>query len=181
MQKTTLKASILIWSIFLSLIISVTFIWISTKINQNLNNNNDLNKNIQIQNEIKNKLKSKNYSDKNFDNWYTLIFASQKNIKIWLKKDENIFINFPETSTWNISIINWWPIYYSWSIWTWIINNTYDINSIYWMLNIKNLWWYTKIQLDSNNNIQTQYQNYKIVKTIWNKKIIKTSWKVQNF
>jgi hypothetical protein len=36
MQKTNKRASILIWSMFLSLIISLSFVFISTKINQNL-------------------------------------------------------------------------------------------------------------------------------------------------
>ncbi|NDK07756.1 hypothetical protein EOM39_00750 [Candidatus Gracilibacteria bacterium] len=43
MQKTNNKASILIWSIFLSLVVSLSFVFVSTKINQNLALNTYLN------------------------------------------------------------------------------------------------------------------------------------------
>jgi hypothetical protein len=36
MQKTNLRASILIWSIFLSLTLTLSFVVISTKVNQNI-------------------------------------------------------------------------------------------------------------------------------------------------
>jgi peptidoglycan hydrolase CwlO-like protein len=39
MQKNSVQASILIWAIFLSLIMSVSFISISTKINKTIHNN----------------------------------------------------------------------------------------------------------------------------------------------
>jgi hypothetical protein len=58
MQKTNKKASILIWAIFLSLIISVTFISISTKINKNLKNNSEIINNIKINNEVINIINS---------------------------------------------------------------------------------------------------------------------------
>jgi hypothetical protein len=36
MQKTNIRASILIWSIFLSLTLTLSFVVISTKVNQNI-------------------------------------------------------------------------------------------------------------------------------------------------
>jgi hypothetical protein len=58
MQKTNIKASILIWAIFLSLIISVTFISVSTKINKNLRENYSLTDKINLENEIGNIINS---------------------------------------------------------------------------------------------------------------------------
>jgi hypothetical protein len=40
MQKTSLRASILIWSIFLSLVVTLSFVVISAKVNQNIRLNN---------------------------------------------------------------------------------------------------------------------------------------------
>jgi hypothetical protein len=53
MQKNNIKASILIWATFLSLIISVTFISISSKINKNIKNNKDYSKQLKIDSELK--------------------------------------------------------------------------------------------------------------------------------
>jgi hypothetical protein len=58
MQKTSKKASILIWATFLSLIITVTFVSISTSINKNLKNNSSLTEQFKNENEIKNLLNS---------------------------------------------------------------------------------------------------------------------------
>lgn len=52
MQKINKKASILIWAIFLSLIISLSFLSISTKITKNLKENSTNNKEIIGQNQI---------------------------------------------------------------------------------------------------------------------------------
>jgi hypothetical protein len=57
MQKNNISASILIWSIFLSLIISISFFSIATKISKNLKENNT-NKTIQQNILIENTLKS---------------------------------------------------------------------------------------------------------------------------
>jgi len=56
-QKINSKASILIWAIFLSLIVSVSFISISTKITKNLKNSFNINSNLEKQNKINNILK----------------------------------------------------------------------------------------------------------------------------
>jgi hypothetical protein len=57
-QKNNEKASILIWSIFLSLIISISFLSISTKITKNLKNNSKLDSDLEKQNKINNLIKS---------------------------------------------------------------------------------------------------------------------------
>jgi predicted PurR-regulated permease PerM len=59
-QKKDRKASILIWSIFLSLIISISFLSISTQITKNLKNANNLKNNLETENNINNLLKNTN-------------------------------------------------------------------------------------------------------------------------
>jgi hypothetical protein len=72
MQKNPRKASILIWAIFLSLIISVSFIEISTKINKNLKNNKNIINNIQLDLETENLINNititKNFTDQKLSN-----------------------------------------------------------------------------------------------------------------
>ncbi|MDP2396646.1 MAG: hypothetical protein Q8S84_04375 [bacterium] len=72
MQKNSTKASILIWAIFISLIISVSFIQISTKINKNLKNNekiiNSLNSYNEIDNNINEAIINNSYQNKVLEN-----------------------------------------------------------------------------------------------------------------
>jgi len=58
MQKTNIKASILIWATFLSLIITVTFVSISTNINKNLKNNLSLTDKFKLEDQINNIINS---------------------------------------------------------------------------------------------------------------------------
>ena len=57
MQKFNKKASILIYAIFLSLIISIMFIAISNKINLNLKQNKNISQNFDINDKIENYIK----------------------------------------------------------------------------------------------------------------------------
>ena len=57
MQKFNKKASILIYAIFLSLIISIMFIAISNKINLNLKQNKNISQNFDINDKIENSIK----------------------------------------------------------------------------------------------------------------------------
>jgi len=183
MQKNKNNASILIWSIFLSLILSITFIGISSKITKELKNNkNYLNQNNQ-NNFIKNKLKKRDYSNENFpSNNENIIFMQNKNYSWSLKKEEKIQIKFVENSNISINIINWWPIVYS-TIWTltssWIINSNTQM-TLSGSIILNNLWGYTIYNVISNKNILPPEIIYKVIKTIWNKKIIETKWIINN-
>ena len=188
MQKTNIKASILIWSIFLSLIISVTFISISTKINKNLKNNHNLTSSIKIDNEIKNIINSwsinLNFKSQYLSNWDKIIFDSS-NITIFsLKKWKSHISKINEPSNLNIKILEWWPITYEENWNTWLITESKVItigNPTDLVLN--NLWWYTKIEITADNkyNFLSQYTNYKVIKKIWNKEVIKSKWKIKVF
>lgn len=183
MQKITKKASILIWSIFLSLIISVTFISISTKINKNIKNNYLLQNNIEYNNEIKNIINSWSitwiYTNKSLSNWEEIIFKNNNIIKS-LEKWEDISIKIISDNSLTISILEWSPV--NTSSWLIINNDAFSLTSPS-DFNIYNLWWYSKIKISSDieNSFLLQYTNYKIIKQIWNKTIIKSKWKIKNF
>lgn len=187
MQKNSTKASILIWAIFISLIISVSFIQISTKINKNLKNNekiiNSLNSYNEIDNNINEAIINNSYQNKVLENWSKLLFDYSNDItfSIWEKINHLSKIN-----TWSIVriiILEWWPIKYTNNSSSWIINSSRNIAVTQWDLLIYNLWWYTKINIKSNKNENnlSQYMNYKVTKKIWNKEIIITKWKIKSF
>ncbi len=187
MQKNSIKASILIWAIFISLIISVSFIQMSTKINKNLKNNEAILNNLSSKNEIINKINgaiiNNDFQSKILGNADVLAFDYSNDItfSIWEKESHISKIN-----TWSIiriEILEWWPIVYKNNSASWIVTNTKNFAVTPWDLLINNLWWYTKINLQSNkttNNL-SQYMNYKITRKIWNKEIEITNWKIKNF
>lgn len=187
MQKTSTNASILIWAIFLSLIISVTFISISTKINKSLKNNSNFTDKIEINNQIKNIINSWNidwnFNDEYLLNWDKIIFDPSNIIKVWIKKWEKYTAKINEASIVSINIINWWPVKYVNNSNSWVVVTSNNFNVSIWDLEILNLWWYSKIEISSTvkTNYLSEYRNYVILKNIWNKEVIKSKWKIKNF
>lgn len=187
MQKNSTKASILIWAIFISLIISVSFIQISTKINKNLKNNDYLLNNLNSKNEITNIINdaiiNNNYQSKILSNWDNLIFDYSNDITFSIWENES---HISKINTWSIvriNILEWWPIKYTNNAASWVISNIKNFAVTPWDLTVNNLWWYTKINLISNkitNNL-TKYTNYIVTKKIWNKEVIITKWKIKSF
>jgi len=178
-MKKNKKASILLWSVMLSLIIAITFIAISTKINKNIKSSGEINNFIENNNKINISINSWNIIDIS-DN--KLLINSNKEKRIFsLKKQEELNLSFSWISDFNIDIwiISWWPINYNYmnnSIITssWIINYsnsftwTLDSSNNTWSLNIINLWWNTRFEINSENQFETWEKNYKIVTKIWN-------------
>lgn len=187
MQKNNQKASILIWAIFMSLIISITFIQISTKINKNLQNNINSNNQLKINSSIKNTINSWSinwiYTNITLENWDKIIFNDSNNVTLSLKKWDNNISKINTDSTVTINIIKWWPIKYENNSISWIITNNDSISTTIWDLIIYNLWWYTSLEIssDEDTNFLNQYVTYKVTRTIWNKEIIKTKWKIKKF
>ena len=188
MQKTNIKWSILIWAIFLSLIISVTFISISTKINKNLKNNNTLTSNIEIKNEINNIINSWSlnniFKSQYLSNWDKLIFSDSNKSIIWLKEWEIHISKVNEDSNIAIDILIWWPVTYKIESQSWIIITRKALWVTTWKdLIIENLWWYTKIKITSDviTNFLSKNTNYKILRKIWNKEIVISKWQIKNF
>lgn len=179
MQKNNKKASILLWAVMLSLIIAITFITISSKINKNIKISWDINNFIEENNKIQSYIN--NWINENISDNRALIFDNNKKNIFSLKKWENKNFSFSWSNNFNINIwiINWGPINYNY-IFNWNITSSWVINyskSFSWNLDyttktgsliIKNLWWYSKFLINSENNFETSKKNYKIVTKIWN-------------
>lgn len=172
------KASILIWAIFLSIMILISFLSISSKINKTLNNNTN----------------NQEYS------WENTIFDNNKIFQKTLlyKQNTEVRINNSTTTSFNIKINKWWPLFYSlwvfsWTTFSWSLSNSWIIDnnlSFTWnfttnynngIIYIKNLWWTTSFELTSSNNLIKEYKNNLIIQNIWDKKVIKKEWKVKIF
>lgn len=166
MQKNNKKASILIWSIMLSMIISIAFISLSLKIQKNLWENKkiqteNISKSLELNNEI---TKISN----------TEFISKERNYIISLKKDEKYII---KTKTWtiNLEVKNWFIFYSTWTtkkLLKWDISLDFDTK---WILTLKNVWWYAKIKITWD--FEKDFEKYKIYKKIWNKIVEKTTWK----
>ena len=180
MQKTNKKASILIWAIFLSLIVSVSFISISTKITKNLKNSSNLSLNLEKQNKINNLLKT---SENNTETiWNTTIYIENKTLKKSLKKDETYTIKFPLSSTITLKLTNSWIIKYKLDTENWFLNNTNlekGFSNKSWDLILENFSWNSSFEIISNNKFEIDERNYKIIEKIWNKEVIKSFWKIK--
>jgi len=196
MQKRSKKASILLWSIFISMIVSLLFLWISSKVNKNLKNNEKIFKQDNINYILSEKIKNNDFWKTDlWDNYY-LIFEKKDPIIRTIKKNEEKTFLFNSWSQINITIkkIYWSPVYYKafkWSdknnintlISSWIIDsetnfNLLDSSNKWWKLYLKNLWWEARLKINSQNSIIPDYLEYKIVKLIWNTIITKQKNKI---
>jgi hypothetical protein len=190
MQKNNKKASILLWAIMLSLIVAITFISISSKINKNIKLNWNIKKFNEERKKINFSILNKNNQKINFNK--TIIFEDKNEKFFSLKKYEEKQITFSWSSDFNIdiSIINWWPINYKyifdWNITSsWIIVSTnkitgkLDNSSNNWKLILKNLWWYVKIFLQSENEFEEIWKKYKIITKVWNILLNEKKWEIK--
>jgi hypothetical protein len=179
---------------FLSIIIALSFVFVSTKINQNININMKLDDYFLKDNKITNFINTIS----NWNLWDNENIEEETNIYT-LNSWEVINYIFSGTTdfTWSIRIKEWWPIYYDVisykysdptdelvtfssklltdstnQIFTWYLDPTYNNSK----LTITNLWWYSLIYLDLNNNFTLTWtiNNFKIIKNIWWKKVEKT-------
>jgi len=192
MQKINKKWSILIWSVMLSLIISILFISISSKINKNIKLSWETSNYIYEKNLINSKIIENKDASINSDE--ILIFENNKKNTFSLKKDEKLILSFSWSSDFNIDlwVVKWWAIYYQYEkinlsnnkikSKTWVLNYSesfsWKLDTTYnkWELSFYNLWWYSQFLINSEINFETSEKKYKIVKNIWNNSLIKTSW-----
>lgn len=187
MQKNN-NASILLWSIFLSLIIMTLFTSISTKIWKSIRENKKIENYIEIdktkEDFIKqtSNLKTNEDTIKLTDN-ENLIIDNKKYFSKTLKRNESININVDNVNT-NLTLKtnNWSFVKYS----TWTLTNLSNPIFLDWdvtiktssweIINIANSGWLAKIEILSEKNISFPNKNYKVIETIWNKTIEKESW-----
>lgn len=179
-MKRNWEGSILIWSIFLVIYISFSFLYISNWISKNLDKNKQKISSLQSNSMLDNfNFDSKSFTLLNNERWENKFFGSFESN---LKKDETMIFSFLPWNTGSIIIQDGGPIFYKvytgstmYSSWL-IIDQTYDIpfhsNSD---LSIENLWWLSKISLEFDSNIWITYPyNYlNIKKNIWWSEFIK--------
>ncbi len=187
MQNLNKNASILIWAVMLSLIVAISFISISAKINKNIK----LSWEITEYNREKEKLSSaiNNAQNTQLSHNKVIVFESNLQKIISLKKWEKRILSFSGSSDFNIDVWiidwSWWWVYYNYifnnnSTASWVINYSQSFswkldstNSI-WALILENLWWYSQILIKSENEFVSTQKKYKIVQTIWNNNFIQS-------
>lgn len=184
MQKIDKKWSILIWSIFLVIFTSFSFIAISNWIWNNINKLSKFN----------------DLLDFSSDSEY---LEYSNSFTWWLKAWEATEFRFSWSAVINTSlvIVNWWPIQYKIlelnNDWTdvrnlslsssWIVANsqnlTLNLDWTYWsaILYLKNLWWFTNYNISSASEFLSEKIEIIEKERIWNKEIIKKRYIKQNF
>lgn len=187
MQKIGKKASILIWSIFLSLTLSITFISISTQINKSLKENAKIKEKISVdrftQKTIKKAVLNKTFDNILLSDNQIIIFDKGNYLEENLKESEDFIIKTLDSTSINIEI-KWSPVEYeNWdSSISWIVTSssskTISLDASD-ELTIKNLWWYSEVIISWSTPFQSEYKNYKIIEKIWNKDVTKESWKIE--
>lgn len=194
MQKRDKNGSILIWSIFLSLIITLSFVFVSTKVNQSIRLNSFLewffNKDSTITNLVKT-----SWAWELWDNEFLVNDLDQYIIK----NAENLVFSFSGVVgfSWTLKLKNWGPIYYevisyswannleyslvnswiiskvnSWVTFNWYLGNDYNNAN----LTIKNLWGLSTFIISSSQDYYWIWKKYKVLKNIWWKNIEKSSF-----
>lgn len=188
MQKTAKKASILIWSVFLSMMVSVAFISVSTNVTKNLKENkqikNTVNAQVQKENAINEAINNKDFEDKKLSNDSLLVFDKSNYVVFWLKENQKYLIEVSDNQNMTIIIENGSSVSYinqdSPSI-SWIVNKAKTFETWIWIIEIQNLWWYSKVKVTSESKILPQYINYKIIQKIWSKELIKENSRIKTF
>ena len=197
MQKFNKKASILIYAIFLSLIISIMFIAISNKINLNLKQNKNISQNFDINDKIENSIKK---IEKDLQELVKIPKIWEKEIKKILENieknsqiDEKINIeikkNFdfsaenstiiilPETrlSTQKGAELKYRENGVSQEK-IFDFENPIESEKNLKKINFKNTWSYSKINIISNKFVIKKNMTYYVYENIWNSNVVKTSW-----
>ena len=197
MQKFNKKASILIYAIFLSLIISIMFIAISNKINLNLKQNKNISQNFDINDKIENSIKK---IEKDLQELAKIPKIWEKDIKKILENieknsqiDEKINIeikkNFdfsaenstiiilPETrlSTQKGAELKYRENGVSQEK-IFDFENPIESEENLKKINFKNTWSYSKINIISNKFVIKKNMTYYVYENIWNSNVVKTSW-----
>ncbi len=150
--------SILLWSIFLLMFISFSFLYISTQIKQKIKSNNN------------------NF----FQNTSEEITRKFENSFTWtVKKGEKLYFSFDAYNTWTILLLDWWPVYceiYSGSILSSskVVTSFSTINTLSWVY-LSTLWWFSKFNITFSWStwINFPYNFLETTKNIWENIIVK--------
>lgn len=183
MQKKDNKWSILIWSIFLVLFMSFSFLVTSRQVSDNIKKMGQYNDIISNELSIPDNLWVNNY--------YWLI-----------KNNESTEFRFSKesTATWKLFLETWWPLQYktlkinsswnwiswssSWIIYKWnYIEYELALDSDYyiWLLYLRNIWWLSKVIIESNDDFLYKDNLLENRDLIWNKEVSNNKIYIKNF
>lgn len=184
MQKKANKWSVLIWSIFLVLFMSFSFLVSSRQVSDNIR------KIWLFKDIISNDLVIP--TDLFKTNFYWLI-----------KNKESIELRFSNTitSTWRLFLESGWPLQYktlvvnptNWNshLWStnWILNKwnyvDFELNLNWWFSNwilyLRNLWWLSKVIVQSNSNFLASQSFLENRDLIWNKEVPNNKIFIKNY
>lgn len=205
MQKFNKKASILLWSIILSLVLSIIFISISNKINLNLKQNINISKNSDDNEKLENNLQKienifkeiktltienkYNEIDKKFEEIENLknlkedfkINIDLKNENYFLENNKELEIILPKNTTINVKIF-WWKIFYDENGKTWEIEdfkNFYSENESKKIIFTNKSWEILKMDIISSSYIISPKKYFQILEKFSWKEIFKKDWFLQ--
>ncbi|MCD5380760.1 hypothetical protein LR004_02435 [Candidatus Gracilibacteria bacterium] len=183
MQHLNKNASILIWAVMLSLIVTISFISISTKINKNIKSSGKIYEDHSQNNNIKSALFNKNntqISDKK-----VIVFEDSNTRIISLKHGEKRALSFSGIENFNIDlgIIEGGGVLYKYTgtntysgvlDYSHSFSGTLDGTNNTGSLVLENIGGYSEILIKSENSFVTPEKRYKIVQTIGNNNFIKS-------
>lgn len=155
-MKRNKKWSILVWSIFLVIFLSFSFIYISTK----------------IQNQIQKTPQSSLFSSQK-DEFQKEVIWTDGSIFLATNQEKKVF--FPETQSGIILVVSWGPVFYTISSGGILLENGYifDKSSVIDLqkdIYVKNIWGPTQIK------INTQSFSGVIFPEIYQKSTLKVGW-----
>lgn len=190
----TKKASILIWSVFLLLFLSTSFIYISIKIGNYMDKSEWLTNSSDLKYDFLN-----SWISPESDEIYTLFPDNSYTWTLRQLEETEYRFTWTWTQTANLILTNSWVISYklllvnsSYTVWTisssWTISNWFTSLSIPLtnfyttaLLYFKNMWWITKYNISSSSSFLSSKRWYQISTNIWGKNYMKTIWEITNF
>ncbi len=192
MQKQDYQASILLLSMFLSIIVAISFVTLSSKIHTQIWlwswNMSGISEMSAIQKSLYHQ-NSSVISDRS-----VILFEDTTQKILWLQQGESYILAFSGEENFEIQIwvIQWGAVEYSYIQWSdvssrisGVVNYSVDIPATLdsstpnWTLTLTNHWWYSQIIIKSGLNFESSKKRYKILTTIWNHSLIKSQWFTQ--
>lgn len=194
-KNSTKKASILIWSVFLLLFLSTSFIYISTKIGKYMDNSEGLVNSTDIKYDFENSgFWSGNDEVYTFlpDNSYTGNLRQNETSEYRFTGSAStnanlVLINSAGLISYKLLLVNStftvWTISASWITSTWFTNLSIPLTA--WnptaILYFKNIWWLVNYSISSSSSFQAKKRWYIITKEIGGKTYTKWIWEITNF
>lgn len=177
-MKNNNRWSILMWSMFLLLFISFSFIYISMWIKTKINQQYDIVSNIW---------------NLNHQNTWTWFLYTLNNSEIYKKYFQNSFKStlwFWEKDTFNLKTdqkikisLKKWVLFFSWNSNFLLVNSSIELPWSYstWIYNLESLSWYTEYEVifEDGNNVIFPYNFVEIYKNISGKKFLKSTYLVK--